>query len=253
MAVVTGPGPGSPGRGGRPHPRRLTRVTAAFCCAIVLVAACSDDDDGAAAPDTTLGPEPTVPDGHSTSTLPEPLSGDIEIPERDGTTPIPVPDLGFGLAVPSGWEATLLTPEALERVAQAELARPAFLISAHRWAELGAVLYAATVDADDRVSDLKVFVTDDVDTSEAALVAHAEEVGTGLSTPAIEVGDDGRVRLTFSDSVPSADDPAAVIDQYGTTIFVADGDRRWELIMTAETPESLAAIVETVEATLTFD
>jgi hypothetical protein len=85
-------------------------------------------------------------------------AGGIEVAAPDGWAEIPVPQMGFGLAIPPGWEATLTNPEVLAGIDRSSPAVPGFLDAAHAAAETGAVLYGAGVDDQDRVTDLKAAI-----------------------------------------------------------------------------------------------
>ena len=73
-------------------------MAAALVAALVVgVAACGDDDDSA-------GPDPT------STTL---ATGGIDVKAPSGWQKVPLPQLGFGLAVPPKWEALVLSDSGL--------------------------------------------------------------------------------------------------------------------------------------------
>ena len=216
--------------------------------ALLAAGGCSDDDDdaGGADPPVSLAP----------STTAEPAPGGLDIPEIPGTFPAPLPGLGFGIAVPEGWQATLLSEEALERLADAALARPSFLEAARTVASTGAVFYAAGVDDDERVAELKVDVQDGADTDPQAVLAVAQAVADrGDVGAASVIGDpaaDGRVRVDYRVDLPSAED-GETISAYGTQLFVVDGDRLWSLIITSEDEATQSALLGIFGSSITFD
>lgn len=236
--------------------RRAAAVVAAIT---LLFSACSDDD---AASDQTSeesagdGSSSTEPDAPLHTPTAEAETGGIDVPEMKGTFPVAVPSVGFGIAVPEGWQATLLTDEALQRLEQADLARPSFYDAAKQMAATGAVLYAAGIDDEGRVSELKVDVQDDADTSPEAMrdlagsVANSDQVTDGVVVE--DDPDDDRVRVDYRIALPSADD-GETIDALGSQIFVADGDRLWSFIITSEDPDTQTALLQIFDATITFD
>jgi hypothetical protein len=214
---------------------------------VVLVGACSDDDDPPAEePAVSIDPTTTRP----------PSSGGIDVPDLPGTSAAPVPALGFGIAVPDGWQAVVLTDEALRRLEGADLARPSFLDAARKQAATGAVFYAAGVDDRERVAELKVDVQDDAATDRAALEAAAQAVVESGQVEEAEVvtepGDDGRVRVDYRVTLPAADGDDT-IEAYGSQLFVPDGDRLWSFIITSEDEATQNALLDIFGASITFD
>lgn len=212
----------------------------ALAVGIGLILTGGDDDP---APDEEV---PTV-DLHSvTSVAPDP--GGLQIPELPGTVALPVPDLGFGIAIPTGWDATLLTEDALDRVRDASLDQPAFLDAAEGAASTGAVFYAAGVERDGAVGDLKIDVQDGVATDPVSLRAMADELAASgvLSEAIVVVGDDGRVRIDYR---IGGGDVAAV----GSQLLVPDGDRLWSLIVTSESEEAQGALLTIFEGSFVLD
>lgn len=135
--------------------KRRRLVAAIVACAVVIggglaAATAGDGGDGGDADDDVGG---AVAPETTTTTL---RTGGIDVPAPDDWLTIPVPQLGFGVAVPPGWEATLLSEEVLQALARSSPEVPGFLESARNAALAGAVLYAAGQDDDGRVSDLKV-------------------------------------------------------------------------------------------------
>lgn len=129
----------------------LMRTAGALVAALVLVlGACSDDDDSSDATDDTTEISPP--------TTQAPKTGGLDIPDIPRTFSVPVPSLGFGIAVPEDWQATLLSEEALSRLGAADLSRPGFVDAAHTVARTGAVFYAAGVGEEGSVAELKIDV-----------------------------------------------------------------------------------------------
>ena len=127
-------------------PRRArVALAAAVVLSVVAVGLLAWPGDGG--DDDAPADDPAVADGTSGSTTSTTLAtGGIEIDAPEGWMAIPVPALGFGVAVPPGWEATLLSTEGLSTLAGATPAVPDFVENAHAAAAAAGVLYAAGVD-----------------------------------------------------------------------------------------------------------
>lgn len=217
----------------------------------VAVTGCGGDDGGSDA-----APPTTEPVGEITTTTgPAAETGDIDVPALPRTSAVAVPSLGFGVAVPDGWQATLLSDDALEHLERAELDEPSFLEAARDVAATGAVLYAAGIDAEGRLSELEVAVQDDADTSEEGVRARAEEVAAGDELEDATVVDDGldggRVRVDYH-VVPSADD-GEPIDAVGSQLLVPDGNRLWSLIVTSEDEAAHRALLDLFQRSFVVD
>lgn len=224
---------------------RPGRALVAAVLALSLLG-CSDDDDDVAPP------ADSAPVSTTTTAVAE--SGGIDVPEIEGTFAAAVPALGFGIAIPEGWEATLLAEEALARLEEADLARPSFLEAARAVASTGAVFYAAGIDTGGRVAELKIDVQDDAATEPAAVRAAAEAVvASGAVEQATIVDDlpDGRVRVDYRTEVPSADGDE-MIDARGGQLFVPDGDRLWSLIITSEDGDVQDRLLEVFQESFTL-
>jgi hypothetical protein len=158
--------------------------------------------------------------GTASATTTTMVTGGIDIETPDGWMPIPVPVLGFGLAVPPGWEATRLDEEGLSSTGQAEPVVPGFVAAAHRAAQSGAVFYAAGVDGDGRVTDLKVrAILDSGVTDAAALETLASQVAAdaGVTSPQVEVVSDATlptvdVRFRAQAQRTADEDPSSTVD-----------------------------------------
>ncbi len=228
---------------------RLTRRIATAALSVVLAAGCSGDDDGAA---DDGGSEPSV----VVTTTTRPVeTGSIDVPEVPGTFPVALPSLGFGIAVPQGWQATVLSAEALERLDDAALATPFFLEAARNVEATGAIFYAAGVDDEGRVAELKIDVQADADTTSEAVTALAQAVIDGGAVRDGRLVDDDPaddlLRVDFRVEQASADD-GELIDAYGSQFFVVDGGRLWSLIVTSEDETTQTALLAVFESSLVF-
>jgi hypothetical protein len=117
-------------------------------------------------------------------------TGGIEVATPEGWRAVPLPQLGFGLALPDGWEAAVLTEDVLADLGSASPVVPGFLDAAHAAARSGSVLYAAGVDGEGRVTDLKVRAAPEAGvTDTAGLEAYARDLATseGLADPQVTV------------------------------------------------------------------
>jgi hypothetical protein len=204
-----------------------------------------DDDGGTDAGNDAAGADLTLP---STTVN----TGDLEVSAPAGWLPIPVPDLGFGVAVPPGWEAVVLSPEGLSTLADAEPAVPDFTESAHAAASRGSVLYAAGIDADDRVSDLEIGGAPDTGvTDQASLEAYArdltqQEARAGARVEPVADAAGPSVRLRFR--VGAGDEAAE-----GTETLVLGPDGIvWSVIVTSDDPAIHDRLVAQITDTLAF-
>jgi hypothetical protein len=156
----------------RPQIAAAVLVVVGLVGGIMFVAGGGDDDDDA--------------DRNTTPTSME--TGGIEVAAPDGWLSIPLPMFGFGLAVPPGWEATRLDEEALSSIGQADPLVPDFAAAAHNAYTNGSVFYAAGVDQQQRVSDLKVGADLTAGVKDAAgLEAYAQQLAAALADPHVEV------------------------------------------------------------------
>ncbi len=232
----------------RSRRRERTRLVAAgLAVALVgglvaaVVAAIGGDDSD----DTTDGasPTPTTVD-----------SGGIDVSAPDGWTAIPVAGLGFGIAVPPGWEATVLAPEVLESLERSSPQVPGFLDNAHAAAEAGAVFYAAGIDEAGRVADAKVRA---VPGAGISTVEQLEDFGrqlsggAGLGDVPIEVVRDAELPTVRMQYGLGAGGGSA--EGRGTETLVAGpGDIVWSVIVTSEDPATHGALAEQIAGTLAF-
>jgi hypothetical protein len=155
---------------------------------VALWTGSGDDDEGT--PGSAGG-------GTTTTSM---VTGGIEVDVPDGWQPVPLPQLGFGLAIPGGWEAVVLSDETLADLAGADPVVPGFLEAAHAARQNGAVFYAAGVDGQGRVVDLKVRAAPGTGVTDVAgLEAYARQLAT-------EAGQaDADVSVVESAAVPTVD------------------------------------------------
>lgn len=222
------------------------RARAALLAAVLagaVLTGCGDDDEGPPPADPL--PEQSELPGHGGSEEADP--GDLEVPEIAGTTFAPFPSLGFGIAVPQGWNATRLDDEALAELEDARLAQPFFLDAARNVASTGALFYAAGVDEEGRVAEIKVDVEDGADVEAVRTAAEAEVLAAGAAELNVVEADDGRVRIDFRLAQPSAED-GETIDAYVSRLLVPDDDRLWSIVVTSEDAETQSAVLAVVDA-----
>ncbi len=228
------------------------RLAGAVLLVSLAIAGCRGDDDAAAPADTT---GPTSSAEHSPTTDP-PNTGGIDVPDLPGTFSAAIPSLGFGIAVPDGWQATVLSDEAIDRLEAAALSQPSFVDAARTVAESGAVFYAAGIDDQGRVSELKVDVQNGADSSPAGVAALANTVaesGKVQDVTVVDDLDDGRIRVDYRLAAPDdAEEVHGPIDTIGSQLFVPDGERVWSFIVTSEDSASQDALLAILEASVTF-
>lgn len=218
------------------------RAVAALLAVSVALTGCGGDDGP---PPADPLPEQSELPGHGGAEQADP--GDLEVPEIAGTTFAPFPSLGFGIAVPEGWNATRLDDEALARLEDADLAQPFFLDAARNVASTGALFYAAGVDEEGRVAEIKVDVEEAVSIDEVRAPAEAEVLAAGGTDVNVVQVDDGRVRIDFRLSQPSADG-GETIDAYVSRLLVPDDDQVWSIVVTSEDAATQTAVLAIVDA-----
>ena len=217
--------------------------------AIVGARGGDDDDDGGAA-------------GSATSTTM--ATGGMDIAAPDGWTDVPLPTLGFGIAVPPGWEATRLDAQGLASTSEASPAVPGFVDAAHAAAQSGALLYAAGVDAEGRVTDLKVLAEalDSGITDAAGLQTYALQLVSSASlSPTVEVVPDtaqptveARFQATAQRPVEGADDGSTeeVTAEVTERLVLSPRGVIYTMIVTSEDPATHDDVANQVFSTLTF-
>jgi hypothetical protein len=230
----------------RSRRRERTRLVAAILAvalvgglvAAVVGAIGGDDDasDGASPTSTTID------------------TGGIDVSAPDGWTAIPVAGLGFGIAVPPGWEATVLAPDVLESLERSSPRVPGFLDNAHAAAEAGAVFYAAGVDEAGRVADVKVRA---VPGAGISTTEQLEDFGRQLSGRAgfgdvsVEVvagAERPTVRMRYGLGAGGGSAEA----QGTETLVAGPDDIVWSVIVTSEDPATHEALSEQLAGTFAF-
>ena len=187
----------------------------------------------------------TVP----TTTL---ATGDLDLQVPEGWQPIPVPALGFGLAVPPGWEAVLLSPDGLATLSGATPAIPGFVEAATAAAAGGGLVYAAGQDASGQVSDVLVRAAPQTGVTDVAgLEAYAGTLAAaaGRTDPDVEVVEDaGRptVRLRFE--VGTGEERA----QGTETLVLGPNGWVWSVTVTSDDPALHDDLATSITDTLTF-
>lgn len=200
----------------------------------------ADDGEGSAAP------------GGASTTI---ATGGIEIDAPDGWQSIPLPALGFGAALPPGWESVVLSDEGLSQLADAEPVVPGFVDAAHAAAQSGSVFYAAGVDGDDRVSDLKVRAAPDTDVTDAAgLEDFARTLAdeAGLDDPTVTVVDDAEwPTVDVRYSTPSPGEGEAATEGTERSVLAPSGVV-YSLLVTSEDATGHDDLADRLFATLAF-
>jgi hypothetical protein len=181
-------------------------------------------------------------------------AGGIDVPAPQGWTAIPIANLGFGIAVPPGWEATVLAPDVLESLERSSPQVPGFLDNAHAAAEAGAVFYGAGADRAGRVADVKVRAAPGAGVSTIEQLrdyARQLAAGEGLGDVPVEVvegADHPTVRLEYGLGAE-----AGSVDARGTeTLIARPDDIVWSVIVTSEDPAAHDALAEQITGTMTF-
>jgi hypothetical protein len=192
--------------------------------------------------------------GGSGATLPSTTlaTGDLDLQVPEGWQPIPVPALGFGLAVPPGWEAVLLSPDGLATLSGATPAIPGFVEAATAAAAEGGLVYAAGQDATGQVSDVLVRAAPQTGVTDVAgLEAYAESLAAaaGRTDPGVEVVEDAArptVRLRFE--VGTGEEQA----QGTETLVLGPNGLVWSVTVTSDDPALHDDLATTITDTLTF-
>ena len=230
---------------GRARVALAAAVVLSVVAVLLLAWPGGDGDDGTANDTAPAGDAPAT----SSTTL---ATGGLDIEAPEGWQEIPVPDLRVGLAVPPGWEATLLSSEALGALANASPVVPDFAENAHAAARAAGVLYAAGEDQAGGVSDLTVRAAPQPGVTDAAGL---EEYAAGLAAEAgrsdavvevVEGTERPTVRLRFR--LGAGDEVAE-----GTETLVLGPDGFvWSLTVTSDDPAIHDDLVDSLVGTLTF-
>lgn len=231
--------------------RAALGLAAALAAALVVWAAWAVLAGGGGGDDAAGGaggePDPALP----STTL---ATGGIEVDAPEGWQPIPVPDLGVGLAVPPGWEATLLSPEGLATLAEASPVVPDFVENAHAAASAGGLVYAAGEDGAGGVSDVIVRAAPQTGVTDVAgLEAYAQGLAAeaGRTDPQVEVVDGAArptVRLRFR---VGGDGDGEVAEGTESLVLGPDGIV-WSVVVTTDDAAMHDDLVRTVTGTLAF-
>jgi hypothetical protein len=192
--------------------------------------------------------------GGSGGTLPSTTlaTGDLDLQVPEGWQPIPVPALGFGLAVPPGWEAVLLSPDGLATLSGATPAIPGFVEAATAAAARGGLVYAAGQDASGQVSDVLVRAAPQTGVTDVAgLEAYAGSLAAaaGRTDPDVEVVEDAArptVRLRFE--VGTGEERA----QGTETLVLGPNGLVWSVTVTSDDPALHDDLATSITDTLTF-
>ena len=241
---------------GLPPRARLALVAAVVLSAVAVLLLVVPGDGGGGGDETagdpgTAGGEATGDDGHgATSTTLK--TGGIDVAAPGGWQPIPVPDLGFGIAVPPAWEAALLSPDGLATLARSSPVVPDFVDNAHAAASTGGLVYAAGEEAGGAISDVVVRAAPQTGVTDAAgLATYAETLGTeaGRADPQAEVVEGAErptVRLRFQ---VGAEGEVAE----GTETFVLGPDGIvWSVTVTSDDAAAHGDLATQISDTLTF-
>jgi hypothetical protein len=192
-------------------------------------------------------------------------TGGMEVPTPSGWRAIPVPRLDFGVAIPGGWEAAVLDDEALSDLAGASPLVPGFLDAAHAAQQSGSVFYAAGVDDQDRVTDLKVRVVprpEPAVADVAGLEALARQLAgeSGIADPDVSVVDGAarptvEVRYSTTAQRPGeneGDPPVDVAVRATERWVLSPSGAVYSLIVTSEDAPDHDAVAVQLFDTLTF-
>jgi hypothetical protein len=228
----------------------LAAAVALSVVAVVLLVAPGGDGDGDG--DARAGDVPASVHGDpgASTTL---ATGGIEVDAPEGWQAIPVPALRFGIAVPPGWEAAVLSPEGLEALSSAAPAVEGFVESAHAAAASGGLLYAAGEDDEGQVSDVLVRAAPGTDVTDAAgLADYARGLAgqAGRRDPEVESVDGAAsptVRLRFA--VGDDGEEAA----RGTeTLSLAEDGIVWSVVVTSDDAAAHDDLAARLAGTLAF-
>ncbi len=250
MAGLVRTAPAAAGRRVRALPGRAkVALGVALALIVVLVggtvAAVVGGDGGDPAGDAEGAASGTLP----STTL---ATGDLDLEVPEGWQPIPVPALGFGLAVPPGWEAVVLSPDGLATLAGSTPAIPGFVESATAAAGEGGLVYAAGQDATGRVSDVIVRAAPETGVTDVAgLEAYATTLANaaGRSDPQVEVVEGAAqptVRLQFA--VGTGDERAEGTE----TLVLGPNGLVWSVTVTSDDPALHDDLATSITDTLVF-
>jgi hypothetical protein len=215
---------------------------AAAAVGLVVLAACGDAGSDSA---SSVPPPPDL--GHSSTTSTSIDFGGLPLEVPDGFFAVPVPASGFGLALPDGFEASLLTPDAVAVLQAAEVGNDGFVSAALNASESGALFYAAGLTADGGVTDVKLDVqqTDDPD-AVVLQVIEAVQREADLDDIAVETdAEAGIARIRFTTPGPDGSADRA----QGTQFVYRAPDAVWSMIITSEDAENHDLVADAIGAT----
>jgi hypothetical protein len=246
--------------GALPGRARLALAAAVVLSGVAAVLIVAPGGGGAGPTGGAAGSDPSAIAGHggpgSSTTL---ATGGVEIDAPEGWQPIPVPDLGFGIAVPPGWEAVVLSQEGLAALSRAAPAVPGFVESAHAAAASGGLVYAAGVDDEGRVSDVMVRAAPETGvTDAAALAAYARELAAqagraGARVEAVAGQAAPTVRTRFAAGRGGDDGGDGGVRARGTETLVLDGDGIvWSVVVTPDDAAGHDQLAARISGTLAF-
>ena len=226
--------------------RRATAVAVAAALVLAVASAACSGGDGNGDGGSSAGKGAP---GHTSTTL---NAGDIKVDAPDGWQAVPVPDLGFGLAVPPGWETTLLSPDGLRTLARSSPLVPDFKELAHAAAQQGGLLYAAGVDSQKGVSDLVVRGAPDAGVKDVAgLEAYAKELATRAGRA------DQEVTVVKGATHPTVQmryqvGAGAKRAQATDTLVAGPNDVVWDITVTSDTAAAHDELVRRITDTFTL-
>lgn len=234
--------------------RARAALAAAVVLAIVAVLLLVVPGGGDGADSGDRGGDDTAVEGGTDALLPSTTlrTGGIEVDAPEGWQAIPLPALGFGIAVPPDWETVVLSPEALAALSNASPEVPDFAENAHAAAGEGGLVYGAGEDEGGGISDVMVRAAPESGvTDTAGLEAYAGELAAhaGRSNPQIDVVEDAAlpsVRLRFR---VGADGEVAE----GTeTLVLGPEGIVWSIIVTSDDAANHDDLATAITDTLTL-
>jgi hypothetical protein len=158
----------------------------------------------------------------------------------EGFQPVPAASIGFGLAVPTSWQGAVLTDAAMKILEKTPGVGKAFVDSARQAKAAGSIFYAAGVDEQNRVSDLKVQRLSPAPIDQLGQNAlHAAPAGAAFTME----GDRGKVRFTTS---------GMGITAQGTQWLIPRTDAVWSLVITSETADAHDALAAAIAGSVVF-
>jgi hypothetical protein len=232
---------------------RLACVAVAVLVAVAAVAGCSGGDDGGSGGSGGNGGDGGSAGAGATSTTVN--TGGVAVDAPEGWQPVPLADLRFGLAVPPGWEAVLLSPEGLATLAGASPAVPGFSDLAHAAAAGGGIFYAAGQDAAGGISDVEVRARPQSGITDlAGLQAEAASAAAQAQADpaAIEVVDGTEYPTVLVPFTVGGADPAGGSSAVTTIMVAGPDDVLWEVTVASDDAATHDELTRQIADTLTF-